>query len=370
MRIALNLGNLRGFGSRKVGQGVLAAWTEYHSHDHLRAWVPSSWDRSVEAVDAGLRVETVASGLVSKFIADNVSIRRHLCSGRADCLFSLGDTSMIGCGVPHLLLVQQAHLAYAPDQWGYTPAPAFRAKMAFMAAYLRAGLPTVSHVTVQTRSMKRRLCERFSLESERVTVVPSAIELETSARWTPKNETKPRPYILYVASAAPHKNFELLVPLMRALPPALSDVICRLTVRCEQVPELVERARQLGVLDRFEFLGAVTDIEPLIADASVFVMPSRLESFGLPYYEAMAIGCPLVVADRDFAREACGDAALYASFDSGEDFALKVAELIESTGRQRELSKRGRSRFEQTRTTWSDVVHSYRHILSRLIDEQ
>lgn len=366
MRLALNLGNLRGFGSRQVGQGVLHGWIGNGWDDSLTAWVPSSWDWPKGHLGSAHRLNSVEAGLAGKFVADNLSIRRHLRAGDSQALFSLGDTSLPHCSVPHLLLVQQAYLAYPPDQWGFEPSGAFRVKMALMAAYFRAGLSTISHFTVQTQSMKARLCERWDINTARVSVVPSAIEFEPTRSWKPQSVGQ-QPYVAYVASASPHKNFELLAPMMQALPAALSDVVCRLTVRADEVPRLVELARTLDVLDRFEFLGAVDDIEALIAGAQAFVMPSHLESFGLPYYEAMAVGCPLVVADRDFAREACGDAALYASGDSGEEFAEQVGTVVASSALQKALSEHGRARFKSLHVSWNDVATSYRQLLTGMI---
>lgn len=55
-------------------------------------------------------------------------------------------------------------------------------------------------------------------------------------------------------------------------------------------------ARQLGLADRVEFTGALPHEEALKRgrDASVFVMPSTNEAFGVAYVEAMAAGLPAI----------------------------------------------------------------------------
>ena len=53
-------------------------------------------------------------------------------------------------------------------------------------------------------------------------------------------------------------------------------------------------ARQLGIEDRTSFPGWVDDVAAFLADADLFVLPSRIEPFGIVILEAMACGVPIV----------------------------------------------------------------------------
>ena len=53
------------------------------------------------------------------------------------------------------------------------------------------------------------------------------------------------------------------------------------------------------------------------ADACLF--PSLCESFGHPLVEALALGKPVIAADRPYAREICGEHALYVDPGKPED---------------------------------------------------
>jgi len=54
--------------------------------------------------------------------------------------------------------------------------------------------------------------------------------------------------------------------------------------------------------------------------ATVFVLPSLIEGFGLPPLEAMACGTPVIVSDTASLPEVVGDAGLY--FDPRDPDAL------------------------------------------------
>ncbi|HMC49523.1 MAG TPA: glycosyltransferase, partial [Solirubrobacterales bacterium] len=68
---------------------------------------------------------------------------------------------------------------------------------------------------------------------------------------------------------------------------------------------LREQAAELGLMDHGAFLGWIGDdvLHSLYRIADVCVVPSIYEPFGLVALEAMASGCPCIVADTGGLRE-------------------------------------------------------------------
>jgi glycosyltransferase involved in cell wall biosynthesis len=60
---------------------------------------------------------------------------------------------------------------------------------------------------------------------------------------------------------------------------------------------------QLGLGDRWRFVGPRLDVRPLVAAMDVFVLASTYESFGLSILEAMSLGKPVVATDCGGPRE-------------------------------------------------------------------
>lgn len=368
MTVALNLGSLRGLGSAAVGRSILSELVADPNSGHFLAWVPSEWHGTLGDVPH-VRYRYVGKGLRQKLLTDQVRIRRAFRTGQAAKLFSLNDTSMVACRNPHLLLLHQPNLVAPPDHLDFPCSRSYALRLHAMRAYLGACLRTVDVVTVQTAYMKEGLVEQWGYPADRVWIVPSAVQDVPGTLGTWRPMAGDPPYVLYPASAAAHKNHVILVDMVRSLERwGRQDVRCAITVEPDQLPLLVSAARRAGVQDRFTFLGRrpAQEIRELMATAAAVVIPSKLESFGLPYYEAMGVGCPLVVADRGFAREACGDAARYCPADSGAAFGAAVAELLEDTDAATDLSRRGMNRYGRARRSWGEITAEYLRILAAL----
>ncbi len=126
-----------------------------------------------------------------------------------------------------------------------------------------------------------------------------------------KHGLEPGKYVLGVGSVKPNKNFELIAQAMRLLPGF-------------PWPVAIAGAKDIGIFkdasnlsDSFVFLGFVSDEElsVLYRRAACFVFPSSYEGFGLPAFEAMAQGCPVLCARASAMPEVCGDAVLYFEHD-------------------------------------------------------
>jgi len=120
-------------------------------------------------------------------------------------------------------------------------------------------------------------------------------------------------------------------------------------------------------VSRIHIVGEVpyAEVRRYYAEASLFVFPSHLETFGHPLLEAMASDLPLVAADTPVFREIAGDAAFYGDPLSPPALADAVqAALVPGAARQ--LVKRGRERLAHF--TWersaASLVSMFQSVLA------
>jgi mannosyltransferase len=177
------------------------------------------------------------------------------------------------------------------------------------------------------------------LDPVRTCVVPLGVD---QSRFYPDggNHSGP-PFVLFVGQRDGYKRFDLAVNALAITPElALAVVGPPLTA-----PER-ERLEQALPGRWTEHGGVGADaLRRLYSDAHAFLFPSDYEGFGLPILEAMACGCPAVVADRSSFPEVAGDAALFAEAQTAESYAACLGRL-EDDGYRTNLISRGVDRVQ------------------------
>jgi glycosyltransferase involved in cell wall biosynthesis len=143
--------------------------------------------------------------------------------------------------------------------------------------------------------------------------------------------------VLYVGGISPHKN---LHNLLRAF-----DGVCRTaTVPCHLVlvgdyandsflscyRELKELSGQLKLDEKVTFTGYVPneDLAALYNTATLLVLPSFSEGFGLPAVEAMACGTPVAASRRGSLPEVLGDAGVFFDPENPTEMAEALGRLV------------------------------------------
>ena len=136
--------------------------------------------------------------------------------------------------------------------------------------------------------------------------------------------------LLTLSTALPHKNLEIIPrcsqSLGRAAPSGGSSSPSR-SRPAMRLPRPARQGRALGVGDALRNVGPVPHAEcpELYNRHHLAFVPTLLETFSAAYPEAMKMRRPIITTDLDFAREVCGDAALYYSPLDAEHAARTIA---------------------------------------------
>jgi len=183
-----------------------------------------------------------------------------------------------------------------------------------------------------------------------------------------------RPYILSVSSIYPYKNYVRLIEAYSEIAQRNPEVPDLVIVGDEQdtaASQAMWEARDAAGEYRewIHILGEVpyADIRQYYRNASLFVFPSYLETFGHPLLEAMAAEVPLVAADIPVFREVAGDAAFFADPFSTSSLAQAMEAALYRQGATETLVKRGRERLQHF--TWKRSASTLLDLFNDVLDE-
>jgi alpha-1,3-rhamnosyl/mannosyltransferase len=177
-----------------------------------------------------------------------------------------------------------------------------------------------------------------------------------------------QPYVLYVGGADPRKNVEaMMAALARARREVPLVLVWAGALSAEETTKAQRLARRHGVEEQVRYLGFVDDpaLPVLYRRAVAHLFLSRLEGFGLTVVEAMASGCPVVVARGSASDEIAGDAGIVVHADDALGAGRWLVRLASDPGFRAEQGSRGLARAEAfgCEATARGYVASYRRAL-------
>lgn len=166
-------------------------------------------------------------------------------------------------------------------------------------------------VIVCSHYMRGHVADIFDIDERRVTVIPNGVDpselrprgdLEAlRARFAAPEEK----LVLLVGRLVYEKGFQLALDALPGLIERVGGVRFLVAGSGTHEAELRAQATRLGLDDHGTFLGWIGDdvLHSLYRISDLCVVPSIYEPFGLVALEAMASGCPCIVADTGGLRE-------------------------------------------------------------------
>ncbi len=158
-------------------------------------------------------------------------------------------------------------------------------------------------------------------------------------------------FLLYVGGISPHKNLNTLIDAFQRL----DDIKLVLVGDYKDdpffsaYPALKKQVEELRLTDKVIFAGFVEDIDLayLYNAATLVVLPSLEEGFGLPAVEAMACGTPVAASNRSSLPEVLGATGVFFDPKDVENMADVIKQILNDDARREEMSRAGLNRSKQ-----------------------
>ncbi len=201
-------------------------------------------------------------------------------------------------------------------------------------------------VTVSDCS-RQDIARDFGLQPAGISVAHNGICIE-DFRPLPDVERNPLRLMATCSADQPLKGLRYLLHAYARLLDRYPDLELLLVSKPNPGGKTERLVKRLGIEDRVRFVNGISTEEMVryYAEASIAIVPSVYEGFGLPAGEAMACGLAVVSTDGGALPEVVGDAGVIVPVKDVDALARAIDGLLQDPQARAELGARARKRIE------------------------
>lgn len=295
MKIAVVCSRL-GYGG---AERVAVMWANgFVRRGHETILISNLFEEQTYYVDERISKHSLVSSTKNKIVkwgSSILNVRRVVKDEKPDVIIGVMETcswvSKIGTIGTHIPVIMTEHYAFDRSPYGSL------SKMEKLSKFTLNKIFKI--VTVLTEADKYIIGKRL----KNVAVLPNPLSLSPIAK---RNVNKTNVLLAVGRLDAWYvKGFDVLIRAWTKLVSSSTFLVSsggwKLQIAGTGSEESLNYLKQLckenGVEDSVEFLGFRKDVEKLYQDASIFVLSSRYEGFGLVLIEAMSQGCACIACD-------------------------------------------------------------------------
>lgn len=323
---------------------------------------PAGFDERIDWIPSRLPTGSPPLRIAWEQTAGAVAGYRH----RLDLLHSPVNVVPLAGGGPQIVTVHDLAFHHFPEQY---PMP----KQRYLRAMTRLSVRRASRVIAVSESTRRDLIELYDCAPERVVAIPNGVDPSYSPRGEAADgsfraaQGLPDEFLLFVGTLQPRKNLDRLLRAYARIAGELGWPLVVVGAPGWQFDPIFRTVRQLGLGERVRFAGYVPaeELADWYSAATIFILPSIYEGYGLPALEAMACGTPVIASNTSSLPEVIGDAGLLVDPLDVAAMAGEILQLAGDDGLRQDLSDQGlrraarlswRRSIEMTYSVYRDLV--------------
>lgn len=350
-RIAIHATNISGIGAVQVVRSLLEPLVkQLETHDptlYLSEFIYISNCREND------KIKSLKKNIPNSVLRFIEIIASPIFFQKPDSMLVLGDIPL--CGIKgQVVLVHQPNIIKPSIDIFSGKSLKFK----ILRLLFRLNKKNVKHFIVQTGAMKKSLMASYNIPASNISVIPQPPPPWLTNK-TNYNSKKPlrKITLFYPAANYPHKNHILLKKMSDLLVNQSLSLELVITVTKNEIPFFDNIPLWIKCVGRL----TTEDVNEQYIKSDALFFPSLTESYGLPLVEAMALGMPIICADRPYSKWLCEDQAEY--FDP-----LSAESAIEAIDKAKHKLFSGRKpnwtrAYSKLPENWNEVARRFKDII-------
>jgi len=218
---------------------------------------------------------------------------------------------------------------------------------------IRVAIMSAKQIITVSYYSKNEILKNFNINSNKVVVIHEGVSNKLLAANTDRTDRDKvlaqyniqKPYFLYIGSAYPHKNLEVLLEAFKKL---LDNGYNASLVCVGNIDYfykiLYDKVKVLHLTQMVKLTGFVNDndLKVIYSNAHAYITTSLYEGFGLPALEAMVNNTPVLVSDIEPFREILHNNALFFECENISSIVLAMQQILENEDLRNDLINKGK----------------------------
>ncbi|MBA7496025.1 D-inositol 3-phosphate glycosyltransferase [subsurface metagenome] len=272
--------------------------------------------------------------------------------------------------VPYIITVHDLIRYFDLKGYGtFIYRPSIRDRFYFNLDY--KGIKKATRIIAVSQATKNDLMHYLDIPDERISVIYEGVDRKIFQPIS--RRIYEEPYILFVGTEHPRKNFTGLVKAFSRLKrePRFKDLKLMKVGRAGgqeadfrgQTMEVVGALGLVGEVIFTEFISG-RELPAYYSGAEVFVLPSFYEGFGFPPLEAMACGCPVITSNTSSLPEVVGEAGIMVNPYDTDSLAQAMRQVLTDVKLRDDMVRKG---LEQAkRFSWEKAVRQTLEVYNKV----
>lgn len=206
----------------------------------------------------------------------------------------------------------------------------------------------LDHVVTVSERSQVDIAGAFGIEAAGIQLIYNGINTE---EFCPRAHIQRNPMRLMATASAdqPLKGLRYLLEAYAVLLEEYPQLELLVVGKPRADGDTEKLINKLGIKEHVKFVSSITTEQMVdyYAEASIAIVPSIYEGFGLPAGEAMACEVPVVSTTGGALPEVVGDAGILVPIEDSVAIAVAIKDLLDNPAKRIQLGKAGRQRIVQ-----------------------
>ena len=223
------------------------------------------------------------------------------------------------------------------------------------------------HIICVSNLTRQTVIEKYGQHPNKVSTVHNAVEPLADADTYVKHPRKDK-LVTFLGRITMQKGPEYFVEAAARVLKRTQGVRFVMAGSGDKMAETIDLVARRGIADRFHFPGFMRgrQVQELLADSDVYVMPSVSEPFGISPLEAMQVGCPSIISYQSGCAEILHHAIKTDYWDI-DAMADAIYAIVKYPAMYKSLSELGRQEVNNIR--WEDAGKKVRTIYDNVLKQ-